>query len=404
MKPALLLLVSVLAFQTTTSAAETPPKLSSVEMEDLVAPIALYPDPLLGLILPASVFPDQIVDAALLIKNKSDAELIAQQSWDASVKGVATYPGVLKMMHEKIDWTTKLGDAFLNQSDELRHAIQGLRVKAQSVGNLKSTEEQQVTTAEVNGETVVRIEPTTPEVVYVPQYTQVVYTEPVPSYSDYLAPVATFGLGMALGAAIASDHHDDVYVYGGYPGRVAWYDHDEVDHWMDNRQDMIRDSQNHRQEMQKNRTEYRQGMGEDRQNFRQQQIESGNVGNQASREQFRQEQAATRQQQASSARENRENYRASVSSSSQAENYRTRDQQAQQRAQEWKGSAADRGYGTASSSARQSARASTSSASGSKSSAFQGYSSRSAASAYSSRGSASRSAGGSSRGGGGRRR
>src|SRR5438093_11979080 len=66
MKPALLLLVSVLAFQTTTSAAETPPKLSSVEMEDLVAPIALYPDPLLGLILPASVFPDQIVDAALL--------------------------------------------------------------------------------------------------------------------------------------------------------------------------------------------------------------------------------------------------------------------------------------------------------------------------------------------------
>ena len=81
---------------------------------------------------------DQIVDAALLIKNKSDAELIAQQSWDASVKGVATYPGVLKMMHEKIDWTARLGDAFLNQSDDLRHAIQSLRLEAQSVGNLES--------------------------------------------------------------------------------------------------------------------------------------------------------------------------------------------------------------------------------------------------------------------------
>src|SRR5262249_43165806 len=151
-----------------------------------------------------------------------------------------------------------------------------------SVGNLESTEEQHVTTTQMNGETMVRIEPTDPEVVYVPEYnTQVVYTEPVPSYSDYLAPLATFGLGMALGAAIADDHdHNDVHVYGGYPGRVAWYDEDEVNHWINNRQDMIRDSQQHRQEMQKNRTEYRQGTREDRQNFRQQQIESGNVGNQ----------------------------------------------------------------------------------------------------------------------------
>ncbi len=423
MKLFLSLLASIIITSTAVAAsdAKTEPviKFSQSEIENLAAPIALYPDPLLGLILPASVFPDQIVDAALLIKSKSDAELIASQSWDASVKGVATYPGVLKMMFEKLDWTTKLGDAFLNQSEQLRNAIQNLRVKAQKVGNLKSTEEQKVTTDQVNGTTIIKIEPTTPQTVYVPQYsTQVVYSQPAPDNSNYLVPLATFGLGMALGSAMADDD-DDVYIYGGYPGRVAWYDNGSVNHWVDNRQDMIRDAQSHRQDVQKDRINFNQDMREDRTNFRQDQIESGNW-NKETAQQFNQEQKAKRQEQLNSARQNRENAKANIASSSEAQNYQARKQQAQQRSQEWRSSAADRGWNNGAN-ASQSSSASRSnsstrgatSSSGSRASALQGYSGRSAASAYSSRGSSSRStsgySGGSGRsisrsGGGGRRR
>lgn len=412
----LLILVAGRAFAATESTdaqQAKAPKLSPMELEVLASPIALYPDPLLGLILPASVFPDQIVDAALLIKSKGDAKLISEQDWDNSVKGIATYPGVLKMMFEKIDWTTKLGSAFINQSPDLRDAIQNLRVKAEKLGNLKTTSEQKVTTETVKGETVIKVEPTSPEVIYVPQYnTQVVYKETTPDYANYLVPVATFGLGMALGAAM-NDDDDDVYVYGGYPGRVAWYDGDSVNNWVDNRQDMIRDAQGHHQDLQNDRTSFRQDSRSDRQDFRQDQVESGNARDSEARKQFNQEQSAKRQEHANSAKSNREDYRSNAGSSAQGENYKARQQQAQQRSQEWKSSAADRGWsGSGSSgSARTSAASARSSYSGSSGSAFQGYSSRSATSAYGSRGSSSRSAsgfsrsgGGGSRGGGGGRR
>jgi len=408
-----LLLLSLLLIVETTGAAsaDTPmPQFSRAEIQDLAAPIALYPDPLIGLILPASVFPDQIVDAALLIRTKEDAKLIAEQDWDASVKGVATYPGVLKMMYEKLDWATKLGDVFLNQSDELRDVIQTLRLKAQNVGNLRTTEEQQVATKMVNGVSVVTIEPTKPEVVYVPQYsTQVVYTEPAKDDSNYLVPLATFGLGMALGAAMSDDHHDDnVYVYGGYPGRVAWHDNGSVDHWADNRQDMIRDSQNHRQDVQKDRINYRQDTNEDRRNFRQDQIESGNYKNgnykntAQQRQEFNQQQSAKRQDYASQTQANRQNRPNTAGAN--AGNYEAKKQQAQQRSQEWKSTAADRGVSNSPS------RASAANSSQSRSNAFQSSSSRPATSAYSTRGASSRSAGGYSRGsngmsrGGARRR
>lgn len=413
------------------STFRTAPKLSSLQVEEIVKPIALYPDPLLGLILPASVFPDQIADAALLIKTKEDAELIAEQEWDASVKGVATYPGVLKMMYEKLDWTARLGDVFLNQSDDLRKAIQNLRAKAQLVGNLKTTDEQTVTTKQVdNGQSVIVIEPTAPQTVYVPQYTQTVYTEPAPSTNNYLVPLATFGLGMALGSALSDDDDDDVYVYGGYPGRVAWYNND-VDDWVDRRQDMIKDAQNFRQDRLEDRTNYRQDMREDRQSFRQDQIESGNW-NRESAEQYRQNAQANRQARADSARQNAESRKANMSDSqrqayeqrrqdaqsrantarqsaesrrstmsdSQRQAYEQRRQQAQQRSQEWKSSTADRGWKSSSgASAADRSAARPSRSSGSSSSAFSGYSSRSSASAYGSRGAASRSSSGySSRG------
>lgn len=348
-------------------------KLTVAEIEELVAPIALYPDPLLGLMLPAAVFPDQIIDAALLIKSQSDADLIAKQTWDASVKGVATYPGILKMMYEKLDWTTKLGVAFVEQSNELRDSIQGLRLKAEEVGNLKSSPEQQVSTKEVNGQSIVIIEPTQPQIVYVPQYnTEVVYREPAPASSNYLAPLATFGLGMALGAAM-SDDDDDVYVYGGYPGRVAWYNNDDVDDWVDKRQDGIRDAQEHRQAMSKDRTE-----------FRQDRIESGQT---LSPEQ--------RQQAVNKAGERRENYGAGTSPRqvTNSQNVDARKQQAQNRSSAWKSSAADRGYSSGSGWSK-SAQGSGGLYRGSNQNAFSGSSSRTASSAYSSRGATSRTSSG----------
>jgi len=364
-----------------------PANLSMTELENLVAPIALYPDPLLGLILPASVFPDQIVDAALLIRSKADAPLIAQQDWDGSVKSIATYPGVLKMMHEKIDWTTKLGNAFLNQSPELRTAIQTLRLQAQKVGNLKTTEEQRVSTKVVDGQSVVVIEPTQPQVVYVPQYTTEVYHEPAQDDSNYLVPLATFGLGMALGSAMSDDDDDDVHVYGGYPGYVAWYDNDAAEDWRNFRQDRLED-----------RTNYRQDMRQDRQNFRQDQIESGNW-NKDSAKQFRQQQQANRQERASQVQNNRAsltNSQAAQAAEQRRQSVEQRKQSAQQRSNEWKSSASDRGWSSGAMGDR--ARENRSSRS---SSAFSGYSSRSAASAYGSRGSMSRSAGGYGRSGGG---
>ena len=395
--------------------------LPAASIRELVAPIALYPDPLLGLILPASVFPEQIVDAALLIKTQSDAELIAKQSWDQSVKGIATYPGVLKMMYEKIDWTTKLGTAFINQNAEVRDAIQSLRTSAQQQGNLKTTPEQQVATKTVEGQTIIVIEPKQPEVIYVPQYNPtVVYTEPVaPSY-NYLTPLATFGIGMAVGAAMNNDHHDHYY-YGGYPGGVAWYSNGSYNNWVDNRQDMIRDAQHHRQDVQKDRINYRQDAREDRTNFRQDRIESGNVASQASRDQIRQNQAAKRGDNSGSSQEARQNKRASMGESRNSITPNTEARsQAQQRSNNFKSSAADRGYNTNSAGERGNAKSSgswstprgssgTSSSGGyrrsnssSSGSAFSGYSSRSSTSAYSSRGSSSRSRSGFS-GGGGRR-
>ena len=302
--------------------------LTAKELQTLVSPIALYPDPLLGLILPAAVYPDQIVDAALLIRTQSDAKLIAQQSWDSSVKGIATYPGVLKMMFEKIDWTKQLGDAFLNQNDQLRDTIQALRAKAQDVGNLRTTPEQQVSSKKVDGTTVIVIEPTQPEKIYVPQYTEVVYTQQAPPQTNYLAPVVTFGLGMALGAAIANNNnHNDVYVYGGYPGRVAWYDHGSYNHWHDERADYIKDRQNFRQDAYKDQVNFRQDAYKDRTNYRQDQFEDS--------KNFRQDQVKDRQ-----------NYRQDQIKNGNYSGARQPTQQQRDNYQAKKASASERGWGS----------------------------------------------------------
>ncbi len=154
------------------------------ELDELVAPIALYPDPLLAQVVPASTFIDQLEEASRTLAGKSDDSLIADQSWEVSVKSVAHYPQVLQMMVEKRDWTTALGQAYVSQPKDLNKAIQRMRADAQEVGNLASTPEQQV----IDDGQVSKIAPAQPKVIYVPQYNpEVVYVEKGPSTGEKIA-------------------------------------------------------------------------------------------------------------------------------------------------------------------------------------------------------------------------
>jgi len=199
--------------------APAPEPFKAEEIEQLVAPIALYPDPLIAQILMASTYPLEIVQAARWTKQnpkvtgKALEDALQQQTWDPSVKSLAAFPQVLTMLNEKLDMTQKLGDAFLGQQKEVMAAIQKLRGKAQAAGNLKSSKEQTVSSGQEGGTTVIKIEPANPEVVYVPTYnpTAVYGPWPYPAYPPYAyyppgyvpgAALFTFGVGMAVGAAL----------------------------------------------------------------------------------------------------------------------------------------------------------------------------------------------------------
>jgi hypothetical protein len=232
--------------------------LTAKELEKLAEPIALYPDVLLQHVLAAATFPEQIVDAAIYLEQDKDPKQIAKQPWDTSVKAIADYPSVLAMMATDIDWTIGLGDAFINQSKELRRAVQKLRARAKSVGNLKNSPQQNVVVEQApNGDQVIVIQPTEPEVIYVPTTTTtVVYEQPVQQASN-LQPLATFGLGMALGYAMGDDD-DDHYYYGGY-GPSYWYREDVANHYIDYREDRWNDVYDYYDD----RQEFRQDQFED---------------------------------------------------------------------------------------------------------------------------------------------
>ena len=184
------------------------------EIDALVAPIALYPDSLLSQIFMASTYPLEIVEANRWAKQNQNlkgdalAQALEKQDWDPSVRSLVNFPDVLSNMSEKLDWTQKLGDAFLSQQKEVMDAVQRLRAKAEAAGNLKTTEQQKV----IVEEKVIKIEPASPQVVYVPTYNPtVVYGAwPYPAYPPYPwyppgyafgASMLAFGTGVALGAA-----------------------------------------------------------------------------------------------------------------------------------------------------------------------------------------------------------
>ena len=188
------------------------------EIEQLVAPIALYPDSLVSQILMASTYPLEIVQADRwakankTLKGEALTKALEAQNWDPSVKSLVNFPQVLATMSEKLDVTQKLGDAFLAQQKDVMDAIQRLRAKAQAQGNLKTTKEQTVIVEQPAAQTtVIKIEPTNPQVVYVPTYNPtVVYGAwPYPAYPPYsyypygavAAGAFAFTAGVALGAA-----------------------------------------------------------------------------------------------------------------------------------------------------------------------------------------------------------
>jgi Protein of unknown function (DUF3300) len=191
------------------------------EIEQLVAPIALYPDSLVSQILMGSTYPLEIVEADRWtrqnknLKGDSFAAALEKQSWDPSVKSLVNFPQVLSMMSEKLEITQKLGDVFLAQQKDVLDAIQRLRAKAQAAGNLKTTNEQKVIVEQAPAAsqttTIIKIEPAQPQVVYVPTYNPtVVYGAwPYPAYPPtpwyqpgYVATAAfSFAAGVAVGAA-----------------------------------------------------------------------------------------------------------------------------------------------------------------------------------------------------------
>jgi Protein of unknown function (DUF3300) len=208
--------------------AGSSPKISADELESLVAPIALYPDPLLIQVLAASTYPlelvqlEQWMDKNKKLKGKALADAVTQQNWDPSVQGLSAFPAVVEKFANDIQWTTDLGNAFLAQESDLMDAVQRLRTKAQENGALKTNDKQTVATEETeDGSQPITIEPAQREVVYVPTYnTQVVYRDSSSSgYSGYSGYSGGSGYSGYSGSSGSSD---DGYSYVGYAVGAAY--------------------------------------------------------------------------------------------------------------------------------------------------------------------------------------
>lgn len=190
--------------------------LSDQQLDQLLAPIALYPDPLLAQILPASTLPTQIVLADRYVASGGDPNLIYQQPWDPSVQALARYPSVLQYLDNNLAWTTEVGEAFVNQQEQVMDSIQRLRLSAQNFGNLVSTPQDQV----VEGDGDIEILPVDPNVIYVPIY------QPDLVYYQSGCPLS-FGLGIAIGSWLDCDfdwHGHHLFFWGpGHPRPGNWW-------------------------------------------------------------------------------------------------------------------------------------------------------------------------------------
>ncbi|HQR36753.1 MAG TPA: DUF3300 domain-containing protein, partial [Blastocatellia bacterium] len=213
----LVLVASVWALPVSAQAPVAPTAASAAPadaaMDALVGPIALYPDDLVAVILPASTSPLQIVQAdRWLEKRKTDPKLPIDDKWDDAVKTLLNYPEVVKMMSNDLDWTSALGEAVVADQGAVLEGVQSFRRRAQAAGNLKSDDKQVVKTEKE----IIIIQPANPEVIYVPQYTPSTvitygvppvygyYPAPYPSYYYPYAPGAALAAGVIWGAAIGA--------------------------------------------------------------------------------------------------------------------------------------------------------------------------------------------------------
>jgi hypothetical protein len=193
--------------------APPPAQLMSPEqLNNLVAPIALYPDNLIGQVLVASTYPLEIVEAAQWLqqnRNLQGSQLVdaaRQQNWDPSIQALVVFPDVLNRLNSDIRWTTDLGNAFLAQQADVMHAVQRLRAQAQASGKLNSTPQETVTTQSQGGQTSIDIAPANPQVVYVPVYDPAYIWGP-PAWGYYpplYYPAFGFGFGFGPGIYIGS--------------------------------------------------------------------------------------------------------------------------------------------------------------------------------------------------------
>jgi hypothetical protein len=185
--------------------------LSPDQLDSLVAPLALYPDPILSQVLVASTYPLQVVEAERWLEQHSTltgkalTDAAAKKPWDASVQALVVLPDVLKRLSQNISWTSDLGNAVLAQESGVMQAIQRMRQKAQQKGALESTPQQTVATTTSNGQSYITIQPASPEVVYVPQYNpEAVWgASAYPYPSMYYPPglgLISWGTGFAMGA------------------------------------------------------------------------------------------------------------------------------------------------------------------------------------------------------------
>jgi len=331
------------------------------------------------------------------LKGTQLQDAAVKAGFDASFVALALFPQVVTKMAEQIAWTVVLGQSFTNDKTAVFAAIQKLRKQAQTVGTLKSNPQQEVETKTTSsGEQVIVIEPTNPQIIYVPQYnTQVVYTQPpvtnttvIIQEEDNDADVAVaagligFTAGIAIGAAMDNNYYYGPYGWhgGGYMYNDAWDDY--YDHREDAREDYI----DHREDLTEERTERREDTQEQRSD-RTETRQEGRTERSENRPEATSEQRAQAQQKA----QERQGQGASAQTAST------------ERTTNRTGSAEARGYGEGSRTT-QSATPRTSSSSGTRSDAFSGYSSGSSQRASSSRGQSSRGASRGGGGGGGRRR
>ncbi len=213
----------------------SPVKSSPKELQQLVAPIALYPDALVAQILAASTYPTEIVEADRWMQRHSDlkgeklAKEVDKQDWDPSVKALAQFPSVLENMDKNLSWTSSLGEVYANEPQEVTNAVQEMRQQARKAGHLDSNEQEQVTT---QGSTII-IEPASPDMVYVPAYDPwLVYGAPIIAYPGWYPVPGIFwgGVGLSFGVGFGIGYFGGFgwgWHHWGYDwhGRTAVYNH-----------------------------------------------------------------------------------------------------------------------------------------------------------------------------------